>query len=947
MLTLAGNLQAQRLHFRSYTVMDGLVANPVRCIYQDSEGFIWIGTFEGLSRYNGYKFTNYTTSNGLSHNFVNSLFEIGGKLLVAENNGVVDIVQNRAIRKNYLLQSGVNAINLYRQRVLLSTDTSGFYEYKNDSMVHAVQERTGTPLGSSVTVYDSLLLSVAVDRDIFVFTNDLRVYATSKSQGVHYYSVFNDSKNRTWACSSTGLKLLEIPARKNQPLKVLPLPAEFNFSPLNNTQVTSMIEKDGSYWIGTSKGLVQLSPGKGHRVFDKNDGLPSDFIQTIYQDREENLWIGTSLGLAKWVSRNSVLHFDDQYKGYKSDVSKIYPLNENDLLVTTSQGVQYFQQPSNSFHDIEGGQHAATRTISNTSPALVHYPGYIGFFDSEKKHIRPLIKLDTMVTDVHSALRHPSGLIFLASGYGLFVINKNRVRKILPYRVTSMDFDSTGFTWVGTWGNGIFRLKQLALSDSLAFEIDDLTATIQQKEIRSLYCESLKSVWIGTRYGGVFNLTINPRSGYKAQQFNRQSGLFSDWVKCIAAAGNGDIWIGSYLGLDRLVKESGGYRIFNFSKAVNFFAQVEQVVASGNHEWLCVTNTGIARFKDEQLHRSPPLQPYITWSPLGSSKDKVIPDTAARVIRLQHHQNALRFEFSAPGFINEKQVLYSYRLAGSGDTNWTNPENIHEAAYASLAPGQYVFEVRTMGWNGKSGAITSLAFTITPPFWKTTWFYALCIFCIALALYGIYRYRITQLLKWQRIRDRIAADLHDDIGSSLTNISILSELSYKNLHQPQQAEQFLQRITEQIHDSSQAMDDIIWSVNSKNDSVEETFARMRRFAAELFDNTDIEYSLSFDEEICYRKINMEQRRDIFLLYKEVLNNIYKHAAATSVKIAVAVDRNLLLMHIQDNGVGFKPKVVSHRNGLKNLYQRSAKWGGTINIQSAPGEGAEIKISIPI
>ena len=122
--------KAQQVNFIKYTVYDGLVANPIRCIYQDSKGFIWIGTFDGLSRYDGYKFTNYTTTNGLSHSLINSIYEIKDKLLIGENNGAIDIIQNNSVQKGLMAASAVNTIQPYKERLLLSTDINGFYEYK-------------------------------------------------------------------------------------------------------------------------------------------------------------------------------------------------------------------------------------------------------------------------------------------------------------------------------------------------------------------------------------------------------------------------------------------------------------------------------------------------------------------------------------------------------------------------------------------------------------------------------------------------------------------------------------------------------------------------------------------------------------------------------------------------------------------------------------------------
>ena len=407
-----------------------------------------------------------------------------------------------------------------------------------------------------------------------------------------------------------------------------------------------------------------------------------------------------------------------------------------------------------------------------------------------------------------------------------------------------------------------------------------------------------------------------------------------------------DIWVGTYLGIDKLVKEPSGYRIFNFSKVVGFFAEIKKIVPANNY-WFCVANTGIAVFKDEGLHQMAPLKPVIFSSSMGVRENRVTLYSPTERIHLKPVQNAARFEFGAMGYINEKQILYSYRLKGGNDTSWSKPENIHEATYASLSPGEYMFEVKTIGWNGKDGEPAAFSFNIGTPFWEQWWFIALIVVGIMMLLYAFYRYRINQLLRLQTVRNNIATDLHDDIGSSLTNISILSELSSKSIADPEKAQPFLQRISEEVQVSSQAMDDIIWSVNSRNDSLRETMARMRRYAAELFDNSEIDCHLQLDENTGDKKLGMEQRRDLYLIYKEALNNIHKHAGASNVWVDVVQNYSNLFMHIKDDGKGFNTATSTHRNGLKNLRSRVGKWKGQIQIESECGKGTQIEIRIPL
>lgn len=939
----------QQVNFIKYSVYDGLVANPVRRIYQDSKGFIWIGTGEGLSRYDGYQFTNFTTANGLSHDFINSIFEVDGKLLIGENNGSIDVIQNSIVQRTFKVTSAVNSISVYKDRVLLTTDHTGFHEYKDDTIISIPQERTGANLGHFVAINDSLLLSDGLDHQVILYKNDLRVHELVKDmEGLFFYSLLQDSKKRVWACTSQGLKLLHVQPDKKPSVSLAPLPKEFNISPLMNAHVTSIVEAiDGSFWIGTMKGLVHIFPGGKFHTYYEKDGLPSAIIHALYKDKENNLWIGTSLGLAKWVAKNNVQFYNAVDGAFRNDVVSIYRLNDSKVILGTARGLQQFHVDTKEIKNINGASDGYVVPIQNTSPLLlVHYAGKIGIFDSLNDIIIPHQNLDIPLPGIVSSARHPDGTIYTGTFGGLFAIKGTSLIKILPYRITSVIIDTEGSIWAGTWNNGLYKVSS-KVGPSTSYIVDDLTSLVKDNSIRGLYVDRQANIWVGTRYTGAFRLSSIKGEQYDVRHFDRKAGLMSNWIGCFAETIAGDIWLGSYQGIDKLIQTSQGYRVFNFSKTVNFFAEVKKIVPVGDHEWVCLANTGIAFFKDENLHLTPALKPSIFSVSLGVLENKLTIFSPSKNISLKPNQNAARFEFGAPGFVNERQVLYSYRLKGSNDTSWSKAGNIHEASYASLSPGHYTFEVKTIGWNGKYGIPASFSFTIAAPFWKQWWFIGLGILVIALLFYALYRYRIRQLLRLQNVRNNIATDLHDDIGSSLTNISILSELGSKNLAQPEKAQPFLQRISEEVQASSQAMDDIIWSVNSRNDSLQETMARMRRYAAELFDNSKTDCHLQLDENSGNKKLSMEQRRDLYLVYKEALTNIHKHADANNVWINVDQNQNHIFMNIRDDGKGFNTDIISHRNGLKNLRSRVEKWDGKIKIEAIENGGTTINIKIPL
>ena len=212
--------------------------------------------------------------------------------------------------------SPVNFIMPYEDRLLVSTDASGFYEYKKDTIVLPAQEKSGTSLGHFLPFNDSLLVSDGVDENLIVYRKDLSIYSILKVY-THFYSLFRDSKKRVWACTAGGLKLIQM-SQKDHAVSLGSLTDEFNFYPLTTAQVTSMFEEeDGSFWIGTMKGLVHLHPGGYYEVYNEKDGLPSAIINTLYRDNEKNLWIGTALGLAKWVSKNNVVFYNTENQEFK------------------------------------------------------------------------------------------------------------------------------------------------------------------------------------------------------------------------------------------------------------------------------------------------------------------------------------------------------------------------------------------------------------------------------------------------------------------------------------------------------------------------------------------------------------------------------------------------------------------------------------------------------
>lgn len=923
---------------------------------------MWIATLEGLSKYDGYKFTNYNIANGLSHNMVNDVYESpNGKLYVAENNGTIDILQHDAIiTKAAFRNVVVNQFSILKNyAVMASTDLSGLHQIKNGNLIKPPQSFANSTYNDFADLNDSLFIGGS-EGSIRVLNKKFELYSEiEQPKELLTFKILKDSKSRVWLGTNNGLKLVATSQKSHQPVNFILLPDPFGIPELKSSAVNDMIEDvNQNLWIATSNGLVKIYSDGRWQLFSEKDGLPSASITSLYQDKEKNIWIGTSLGLAKLVTKNDIHIYTIENGLASGGATFLQALNDNIFLISTEVGLQLYNIKNGHFSSVHSQNNFFYYGIvQNSKPVLFFgYNNKVGKYDSIRRSIVDCVLPASPNAIVYCSIMDANGIVFGGTQTGLLIRSgkSSWLESRFPYRITSLLIDKKGDLWVGTWDNGLYRIRYSISKDNsdnhlASFSVQDFSYLLPDKNIRCLFEDSKSDLWIGTRYYGIVHLINidNDKEPYTKQHFDLHQGLMSNFVRAIAEDKKGSIWIGSDLGIDKLIPFDTSFRVFNFSRINNYFAPVNAILPANGHSLWVTTGNGLVNIIDGEIENTYAPTVYITSVELGDTSFNYNRYNGDKKVSLKYYQNQARFEFSSPAFINEKQVFYSYRLLGSADTMWSKPANLHRVSFASLRPGTYRFELRTIGWNEKWGVPVSFMFTVQPPYWQTWWFYLLAALAVVLVLYGLYQYRIRQLLNLQKVRTRIATDLHDDIGSTLTNINMLSEISRKNLQQPKEAEKFLRRISEEVTASSQALNDIIWNINSRNDSMEETLTRMRRYAAELFDSSKTICHLSMNETVGAKKINMEQRRDLYLIYKESMNNISKHACANNVWIIMQWKNERLHLTIQDDGKGFDLSAVNNRNGLRNIHSRTEKWKGSALVETAPGKGTFIQIVLPV
>jgi len=517
--------------------------------------------------------------------------------------------------------------------------------------------------------------------------------------------------------------------------------------------------------------------------------------------------------------------------------------------------------------------------------------------------------------------------------------------------------DSKGRLYVGSDGGGMLR-----------FDADNLTFKAYRHTVHdpsSVSCDIVTSfkesrsgiIWICTLGGGIN--AFDPVTK-KFRSFTTTEGLCSNSVVSIAEDENGHYWLGTLKGFSCFSPPEDpfnpgskfSFRNYDISDGLpnnkmNYSAAYKDI---DGKIYFGSTDGGIIYFDPAQLKDNDFLPPiYITDLKLFNTsirpfdKDSILkePVELTKQVILSYDQNDLSLEFAALNYFHPEKNQYQYKLENYNN-DWISTDAARRYAnYTNLNPGKYVFKVRASNNDGLwSRQEASLIIIITPPFWQTWWFKTLIALAAAGIVYGIYRYRLKQVLRLQNIRNRIAADLHDDIGSTLNSISVYSEVAKND---PEQRNLSLSMIGESSRKVIDAMSDIVWTINPDNDSFEKVILRMRSLAYNLMRAKNIEFTFKTDESLNHLKLSLEKRRNFFLIFKETLNNLIKHSQAKRMQISIIQKSGTVTFLVRDDGTGFDTSIKYNGNGLTNIRKRAKEMNAQLHIESGAGIGTSTEL----
>ncbi|MCX6318392.1 MAG: triple tyrosine motif-containing protein [Bacteroidetes bacterium] len=1007
--------QQPALYFDRITTEQGLSNNQVNCILQDKRGFLWFGTNDGLNRYDGHYFSIYRNrpgdSTSISGNIITGIIE--------DENGVLWITSadGGLSRYDYKNSTGdrfkqfkhiprdstsipTNAINklLNDKRGFLWMVSNGYsvirFNKQTQRFDRPVKSGPKTALDLAFDANGTIWVGrqgggiLKIDPATLRYEYDKRyedLYA--RLPHVVVTALFRDRQNNMWYGSWDKFLYRFDPLTKS----------EFFFKEENSTagfvedEILSFAEDgQGRIWIGgKTKGLQLYDRATG--LFSryeynvaKEGTLSDNTIRCIYTDRSGNTWLGTGRGI-------SVYHPEQQrflqtflpVPSLAGESIRVYDFFEDetgDLWIGTSAGLYIKQVGTGKIIHRPLSYNGVPLTVSKfftdsrgifylgTSYSLFIYDRKTGRLqllpNTEKDQVMNRIIESRVVSLVEDSL--DGRPVLIASPYGHYlayydlqreewISRRDTVKKIIQrYNIKDnlirkLYKTQNGELWLATTQEGIGKWAGHPRGPIQFFTNDPFKKDgLSNNNIYDIAEDKDQNLWIST-YGGGLN-HLNTRTG-KIVHIPAMSNL----LEGIATDADGNVWMIANGHLQFYNIRSGSGTIFplpDIDKSGGVSGYISKDKAG--KMYVAGKNYFISFHPDSiKLTRH---QPEIFLTDFKIFNDSYSSLLQQQTIKLEYRQNYFTVQFSAPEYSITEPVQYSYMMEGLSK-EWVDIGDRNYVTFANLGAGSYTFRVRATNTPGSwSTNEVNIRIVIVPPFWKRTWFYILVVLLITTTLFTIYRYRVNELLKRQAIRNKIAQDLHDNLGSTLSSISVYSQVAriHGEKNETADLDVLLEKISNTSNEMITEMNDIVWAINPRNDSMEKIIQRMESFAKPLAAARNIRFVLECGPGIPDVHLNMDKRKNFYLIFKEAVNNAIKYSGASQIQGVMNIDRHQLLLEVTDDGLGFNPeteisgnKPSLSGNGLQNMQKRAAELDGKLDILSVPGKGTTIRLRLPL
>ncbi len=950
---------AQRFPFFNLNVENGLIQSQATGIAQDKFGHLWIGTLGGLSRYDGKSFSNYSVRNGMISNMVNAVAtDKAGKVWIGTPKGLSEFDGKTFRHFSFATPENPTANSVTEIRPA----NDGTIWCRAGGKLYSISN--GKSRQFDIPDKDAVITSVFVDGENLLIAKaggTLYRYHTNTwdSSSINEPSlkapatildIYKDSRQRIWLATNGGLYNLVgdnivISSVRGQKLYALP-------------PVLSVTEdKYKNIWLGTTTGAFRLNDSS--LIYcNKKNGLTDNAINQLLTDAEGNIWMASD---GQGIFRFSGAQFSvlNESAGLPSaQIMSIAAQGNRLYLGTYDAGLYVYENGTISKVPVPlKSRPAITAIFFHNNEIWLGTRGeglwrYNGRF---KQYTTPTLP-SNLITGIYA---DKDNRLWIGFDNGIAYFRADTLHKLKTPGTITEDFIALGTDSVLLATNNGLKLYT---SDNL---IQFKTNTAADSSTPQCFAIRGKELWIGTSDNGV--ICYNRLSG-KAFAMNKSNGLHSDFIYNIITDNDGNIWLGTGYGIHKISLAGG-------KPSVQFYGKNQGITGmESNHNAVFKMHDGSIWFgtTNGALHYNPasklitPLPATIILQSIKLFGEDITDSSyfdstdswynVPYKLHLPYRKNNLTFTFQALTLTDLAQVRYRYRIGGL-ENKWSDWSDINTVTYSAIPPGKYLLEVECSTGNGSTRKL-NYPFEIITPFHKTGWFRLLILIaCILLGISIQYivnrrkqnRIALTERLRREeqvKVRERTAEDFHDEVGNKLTRINVLTNV-LKNKIATLSPESL--RILDQIQDNSNQLyngtRDILWSLKPSNDSLYEIIYRLRDFGAELFQDTEIDFSFTATDELLKTyKLPLDVSRNLMMIFKEALNNCLKYAKATQVKLeAVIEEKDILHITLTDNGTGFDYDTVAKGHGIDNMNKRAQRIKGKLYIDTHPGEGTVISL----
>ena len=957
----ARSLDADSYRVRVWQTDDGLPQNSVHAIAQSEDGYLWVGTHEGLARFDGVRFTPVAEA-GLQRGWITALCAArdGSLWIACEGSGLARLKDGKftwLAETNGLPSNQARCLLESRDGSLWIGSEAGLTQLK-DGKLTTFSDMNGLGDNSVRAICEDAAgnLRIATRRGLSSLNREgilssLNLAPTMVGNAIK--CVATDQQGRIWAGSNEGLHCVDGGTR-----------TFFNANDGLPDRITTVLYTDrrGAVWVGTYGGFAKIADQK---IISRPtaEGVPGDRIYAIYEDREENLWIGSWDGLYRLTPTRFTTYAMEQGLNC-NNVMSVYEDRVGTLWLGTWGGglnelrdgkIRCYGATNGLTHDLVLSLHGAR---DGSLWVGMEYTGGLNHLDEQRRN---QLKQQSELTNAAIRVIHEDreGSLWLGTSAG---IKKLQAGKLDTYTTTNglagnvvlaICEDRQRQLWFGTDG-GLSRWKDGTF-------VNYTTRNgLSHNGVNAIYEADDGVLWIGTKGGGLNRFQNDQFTAYTTQQ-----GLFSDEVYEILEDDSGSLWMSCRKGIFRVSRreldalDRGDVTQINcvaYGKAdglvsvqCNGVAKPAGWKGREGRLWFATIRGAVAVDSRIKANYRPPP---VVIEEIVADQTILSPTRAGGsdfgTLEVPPGRGELEIHFTALSFQAPEKNRFKYRLEGV-DRDWVDGSTIRHARYNNVAPGRYHFRVMASNNDGVwNTAGATILLNYQPHFWQMHWFRLTIILAVALVLTAFYRARVKRLRAIENLRIQIAADLHDDVGSRLTKVAMVTEHVDAETPGNDRNKALIRSIAGTTREIIQAMDEIVWTINPKNDTLENLANYIFQYAQDFFQNSGVRCRLDLPPRLPELTLSTQERHNLFMATKEALNNVIKHAHATEVRIGLTLDGGKLILTVADNGCGFAADPPPDSgNGLANMRQRLERIGGHLSLKSQPGAGTEIKMEAEV